>query len=235
MDHSDNSDEDLSNDNASMYSTQSEYGDSQEPAEKDAGDENDLTGQEKYEEKFMQALENVAEKSALTRTNALQQLCDLLMHHYMPDFVDERKMTLMDIVEKSVKRGKGTEQSFAANLAPLLITQLSGDEDITKGLGPFLLTVAQNEAVCHESRAKCCLALGLLNFLSGEHVGDLLSMMKNMEKIFSGSYVKGDNSPSSANAPAAQLHSAALSAWGLLLTQIPSGDFVSLMEQNVLP
>lgn len=233
-DHSD-SDEEFSGDNASIYSTQSEYGDSQELVDSEAVDENGLTGQEKYEEKFMQALENVAEKSAPTRTNALQQLCDLLMHHYMPDFVDDRKMTLMDVVEKSVKRGKGAEQTFAANLASLLLVQLNGDEDITKVLSPFLLIQAQNEAVSPDTRAKCCLALGLMNFLSGEHVGDLLSLMKQLEKIFNGSYVKGDNSPSSANAPTAQLHAAALSAWGLLLTQIPSGDFVSLMNQNALP
>jgi Interferon-related developmental regulator (IFRD) len=230
--HSDNSDDELSGDNASMYSTQSEYGDSQVGEEMD---ENGLTGQEKNEEKFMQALESVSEKSAQTRTNGLQQLCDLMMHHYMPDFVDDRKMTLMDVIEKSVKRGKGGEQAFAANLASLLIMQLNGDEDVTKVLSPVLLVQAQNDAVGPETRAKCCLALGLLNFLSGEHVGDLLTLMRHMEKIFSGSYVKGDNSPSSANAPAAQLHAAALSAWGLLLTQIPSGDFVSLMEQDKLP
>jgi hypothetical protein len=63
----------------------------------------DLTGHEK----FMQALENVAEKSSLSiRTIALQQLYDLLMHHTtMPDFVDERKIPLMNIVEKSVREG----------------------------------------------------------------------------------------------------------------------------------
>jgi hypothetical protein len=58
------------------------------------------------------------------------------------------------------------------------------------------------------------LGIEFVDFLSGEHVFDLLSLMKNMEKIFNIIYVQGDYSPSSANA-LAQLHSKVLIAWGL--------------------
>lgn len=61
------SDEESFNDNESMFSYQSEtYQGSTEEKEEEV----DIN--EKFEEKLLQALENAAEKSAQTRTNALQ-------------------------------------------------------------------------------------------------------------------------------------------------------------------
>ncbi|XP_019544632.1 interferon-related developmental regulator 2 [Aedes albopictus] len=235
--HNNDSDDDTSNDNASVYSTQSETlndaynnntdGDS---TQAEAG-----SGFEKHEEKLLQAIENATDKSLQTRINAFQVINETLVHHYIPDFIDDRKMTLMDAIEKSVKKGKGAEQAWAARIIPLLVIQLEGAQEINgmmNVLKPVLLATAQDGAASYDARAKCCMALGLLNFLGTDDIGDLLPLMKNFEGIFSGSYLKGDNTPSTANADAAALHSAALSAWALLLTLIPSGDLVSLVNSN---
>lgn len=80
---------------------------------------------------------------------------------------------------------------------------------------------------------QCCLSLGLLNFLGTDDLGEILPLMKSFEQIFCGSYLKGDNSPSSANSDAAALHSAALSAWGLLLTLLPSAAIARM--ENLPP
>lgn len=201
-------------------------------------DSEELSSNERYEEKFIQALENATEKSAQTRALALQSICEILMHRYMPDFVDDRKVTLIDCIEKSIRRGKGPEQVWGARLAPLLVLQLGGDDGISKALNQFLLTTVQDKSVSFDARAKCCTALGLLNFFGGDDIGDVVTLMQFFETIFCGSYLKGDDkTPISVSAEAGTLHAEALSAWGLLLTMVPSGDLVSWMSggQSMLP
>ncbi|KAM7353207.1 interferon-related developmental regulator 1 isoform 1-T4 [Cochliomyia hominivorax] len=227
-----NSEDESYNDNASVYSFVSENA----PSSVNDGDEMSIN--ERYEEKFMVALENATEKSAQTRVSALESMCEILMHRYMPDCVDDRKETLIDCIEKSIRRGKGMEQVWGARLAPLLVLQLGGDDGISKALNQFLLTTVQDKSVSFDARAKCCTALGLLNFFGNVDVGDLLTLMQFFEGIFSGSYLKGDDkTPISVNADAGTLHAEALSSWGLLLTMIPPGDFVSWMTngQSMLP
>lgn len=225
----DSNSEDESFDNVSVYSHVSEV------ASSEATDE---LANERFEEKFEKALEQATEKSAQTRVQALQAICELLMHRYMPDFVEDRKMTLMDFVEKSIRRGKGQEQVWGARLAPLLVLQMGGDEGVSKAMNHFLLNTVQDKSVSFDARAKCCTALGLLSFLGCEDVGELVQLMQCFEAIFAGSYLRGDDkTPVSVTAEAGTFHAEALNAWGLLLTLIPSGDFVSLMTtgQNMFP
>ncbi|EDX03540.1 GD22793 [Drosophila simulans] len=226
----DSNSEDESFDNVSVYSHVSEV------ASSEATDE---LANERFEEKFEKALEQASEKSAQTRVQALQAICELLMHRYMPDFVEDRKMTLMDFVEKSIRRGKGQEQVWGARLAPLLVLQMGGDEGISKAMNQFLLNTVQDKT-SRGLRCPCQVrtAVGLLSFLGCEDVGELVHLMQGFEAIFAGSYLRGDDkTPVSVTAEAGTFHAEALNAWGLLLTLIPSGDFVSLMTtgQNMFP
>ncbi|XP_053677876.1 interferon-related developmental regulator 2 [Anopheles nili] len=235
--NNDLSDDDTSNDNASTYSYQSEtqFGEGgQHNGSMDSGEsgESGSTGFEKYEEKLLQAIENASDKAQQTRINAFQTINEVLVHHYIPEFLDDRKVTLMDAVEKSLRRGKGAEQSWAARIIPLLVIQLEAPEDITEmvtALKPVLLTTALDGAAAYDARAKCCAALGLLCFVGVDDLGEILPLMKVLQGIFAGSYLKGDNSPSGANAEAGALHSAALGAWSLLLTLLPPSDLVELV------
>ncbi|XP_053682693.1 interferon-related developmental regulator 2 isoform X2 [Sabethes cyaneus] len=238
--HNAESDDELSNDAGSVYSYQSENANDAYNNNNDGGDgggqqQDQYEERLKYEEKLLQAIENVSDKSLQTRISAFQLINETLVHHYIPEFIDDRKMTLMDAIEKSIKKGKGSEQSWAARIIPLLVIQLDGADDINeliKVLKPVLVATALDTAASYDARAKCCMALGLMNFLASDDPGDLLPLMKNFETIFSGSYLKGDSSPSTAGIDAATLHSSALSAWALLLTQIPSGDLVSMVNSG---
>ncbi len=173
----------------------------------DESEEAGISSTEKYEERLVQAIENATEKSAQTRVAALQAMCDIMMHRFLPDFIDDRKITIMDIIEKSIKRGNGNEKSLAAQLAPLLIMQLGGDEEIAKSMGQLLLVTAQNNSNTFDARAKCVSALALLNFLGGDDIGDVITLMQQLEGIFSGSYLKGDKTPSAVVADAGNLNS----------------------------
>lgn len=195
-----------------------------------------VTTVEKYEEKLLQSLENATEKSAQTRTNAVQAICDILQHRHIPDFVEDRKITIMDIVEKSLRRGKGQEQEWAARLAPLLIIQLGGDAQVAGPLAQLLLTTLQNRATALSVRSWSCTALGLMSFLNCDDIGEIIATMHQFEQIFAGSYLKGDKTPSTVSDETSQLHVAAMGAWGLLATLIPSGDFCAYINNpNIGP
>lgn len=230
------SDDDVSQaDNMSVVSMSSDrYGSNSqdEGSNHNSNNSDELSAQERIEEKFSQALENATEKSVQTRCNALQAMCEILQHRYMPEYIEDRKVTIQDVAERSLKRGKGAEQGWGATLSSLLILQLGVDDAIAKALCETLLVTCQDNSVGFAARAKCCTALGLLNFLGTDDtgMGDVLETMQHFEHLFAGSYLKGDSTPSSAGADAALLHSAALNAWSLLLTLLPGGDFSVMMS-----
>lgn len=197
-------------------------------------DDSLVTTTEKYEEKLLQSIENATEKSAQTRTQAIQTICEVLQHRHIPDFIEDRKITIMDIVEKSLRRGKGAEQEWAARLAPLLIIQLGGEDHISSTLSQLLLATLNNRACAYSVRAWSCTALALLSFLNSDDIGDIIEAMQQFEQIFAGSYLKGDKTLPTVSDDAAQLHVAALGGWGLLATLIPSGDFCSYINSGRL-
>lgn len=197
--------------------------------------EEPLSAIEKYELKVLNALELATEKSAQTRTNALQEIAETMSQRYLPDMVESRKTTFIDLAEKSVRRGKGAEQSIGAQIVPMLILHLGEGKEVVKALAPLLTQTMQNKANSFDVRSKCCSALALATFLGSEDIGDSVVLMQQLETIFSDSYLKGDNSSSSAGADAAVLHCAAIRSWALLLTLIPPGDFVSIYNNGNFP
>lgn len=202
--------------------------------EEQQDDSQSVNGVEKFEDKLLQAIENATEKSAQTRTQAIQTICDILQHRHIPDFVDDRKITIMDIAEKSLRRGKGSEQEWAARLAPLLIIQLGGEDEVSTTLSAVLHTIVQNKSNSYSVRAWSSTSLALLNFLGCDDIGHTIEAMRLFEQLFAGSYLKGDKTTPTVSEDAAQLHVAALGAWGLLATLIPSGDFCTSMNNGSL-
>lgn len=195
-----------------------------------------VTTVEKYEEKLLQSIDNATEKSAQTRAQAIQAITEVLQHRYIPDFVEDRKVTIQDIIEKSLRRGKGSEQEWAARLAPLLLIELGGNGEIATSLNQHLLTVVQNRSATYKVRSWTCNALAMLTFLNVDDIGVIVETMQQFEHIFAGSYLKGDKTAPAVTDDAAQLHVAALGGWGLLATLIPPGDFCTYVNNgSVLP
>lgn len=195
-----------------------------------------VTTVEKYEEKLLQSIDNATEKSAQTRAQAIQAICEIFQHRYIPDFVEDRKITITDIIEKSLRRGKGNEQEWAARLAPILLIELGGNSEIASSLNQHLSTVVQNRSATYKVRSWACNALAMLTFLNVDDIGVIVETMQQFEHIFAGSYLKGDKTVPAVTDDAAQLHVAALGGWGLLATLIPPGDFCTYVNNgSVLP
>lgn len=201
-------------------------------APEDECSEGSHTPAKKYEEKLKLALENATAQSSETRVNALQAIEKILSQCFLPDFVEKQKTTIMDILREAIRHGIGAEQSAAAQIVSMLVLQLGGGNEFVKELGPILLVTALNQSNALNVRAKCCLGLGLLHFLGNENIEDIVLLMQQLESIFSGSYLKGNKKTSTISADVCELHCAALSAWGLLLTLIPTGNFCNMFQKN---
>lgn len=226
------SDEDSLNDNNSVISLNSDgtYLDDGGFEEPDEQAQSDV-----FEEKLMEAIDGLTQKSAQGRTSCLESVGTSLTMKYIPEFVLNRKMTLTDCIERCLKKGRGVEQAAAAQLATLLCVQLgSGDytDEVFREISPLLTLILLDHSMSVVARSKCCWALGLLSFLA--NTGDVDETMSTLESIFSGSYRKGDGSIPTVAPEIASLHYAALSAWSLLLTITDLSSLSSLPTLNQL-
>lgn len=174
----------------------------------------------KYEEKILQLIENCAEKSVKIRIPALRSMCEIMQHRYFPDFIMERKITIIDIIEKSLRRGKLEEQELAARLLILLIIQIGGEYNDFKTVCQILSTVLNNST--------CLQSFAMFHFLTGEDIGEIVNVMIQIEQVFT----KAEASNALANENLVQLNVEAMKGWGLLATRIPPGDFVSYVNNG---
>lgn len=216
------------NDNNSLISGYSEN----TSAEDGTTDEVDgITQQEAFEEKLVEAIDGLTQKSAQGRTSNFEAVAKAFIKKYVPDFVQDRKLTIIDCIERSLRKGRGPEQAASAELAPLLCVQLGVDasDDVVNNLKPVLKSTAHDNSVSALARAKCCTSLALITYLSGGEMGDVLDLMQQFQVIFSGSYLKGDGAMPNVNGDLAGLHAAALSAWTLLFTLMSPGDVYTMI------
>ncbi|XP_059078298.1 interferon-related developmental regulator 1-like isoform X2 [Tigriopus californicus] len=228
-------DESVFNDNASLMSNVSDgsqYKDEFAHNEDATGD--DLTQDEVFEEKLREAMDMATQKSANGRTNALKALCTGFFKRYLPDFVDDRRVTLTDIVDKAVKKGKADEKVAAANLAVMICVELGTStvaEEVFKDLKPLFTTQILDNSVSSKARAALASALGAICFLSSSDLNEFPQVMDTMETVFKASY--NNNEPTKHTEDILSLHEAALSSWTLLLTLLPPSKAFKLLESHV--
>lgn len=219
-DHAGSDDETFA-DNASVISNASEQSFAREEGgaggfgaipENDDGGEGggDETADDVFEDKLRDAIEMATQKSAAGRVGALNAIGVAFGKKFLPDFVEGRRMTIADVVEKSLKRGKGAEQVAAANLAVSLIIQLRGDaDDIYREIKPILAVIINDNSAPPSARVACAHALGNLCFLAAQAIAEVQSVMEMLEALFAGGLTLSD------------LATAALSSWTLLATVMP--------------
>ncbi|XP_045474111.1 interferon-related developmental regulator 2 [Harmonia axyridis] len=220
--------DDESCDNASVFSVET----------KSASDDcEDEFLQDQFEEKLIELMDGLTQKSAQGRTNCLLNISKALVSKYVPAFVSDRHFTLCDGIERCLKKGSTAEKSAASELASIVCVQLGaepGCEEVCKALKPVLMTTAADNSASAAVRGKCCSTLGLLSFLANSEVGDILSLMRQFETYFSGSYHKGGVTNTNVTPEQANFHAAALSAWGLLLTTIDPSSVSMMLETKSL-
>ncbi|XP_043283529.1 interferon-related developmental regulator 2 [Venturia canescens] len=231
------SDEDSSNnDAASVISVQSDKC----SVVDDAANENDIeeeSQQEVFEEKLREAIDGLTQKSVKGRTSCFSRVEKIFTIKYIPDFVEDRKMTITDCIERGLKKGRNEERCSAARLSTLLCVQLGvfdSAEIVCKDLKSTLTYIANDNTASNNARAECCWALSMNQFFSGNDAGDTVDIVQLLSTIFAGSYLKGNGAVASISADLASLHAAALSSLTLLLTVMSSSDIYNMLASSKL-
>jgi len=221
------------NDNASQMSASSEcsFFQTEQPNTEEPVDE--LSQEEQFLEKVKEAIDLATQKSAPGRTKAIDAVCHAFLKRYMPDFVDNRRVTVCDVVERSLKKGKGGELSSAAKLAVLLCLQLDDAEQVFKDLKSIMVHMAQDGSVAPTSRAAVVRSLAGLCFLGGGEMAEVVKMMNILEGIFSASFLRGDGSVPNHSVELLALHTAALDSWALLVTLLSNGDAYRMVDSHL--
>lgn len=188
---------------------------------------------EQFEGKLKDAIELASQKSAAGRVKALDAICTGFLKRYYPDFVENQQMTICDLVERSLKKGKGAEVEVAAKLSILLALQLNDPEDVYKELKTLMTQIVNDKTANPAARASVAVSLAGLCFLGGGEMAEVVSTMAVLEGIFSASYAKAEWTLPSFPPEVAALHSACLAAWSLLLTLQSSGEVFRIANTNI--
>ena len=117
-----------------------------EPAQQDA-----------LEDNLKEAIDGLTQKSVKGRISCFQTIEKMFTTKYLPDFVEDRKMTMSDSVERGLKKGRGEEQSFAARLSTLLCVQLGvfdSAEVVCKDLKSTLTFIANDNSASSNARSE---------------------------------------------------------------------------------
>lgn len=128
----------------------------------------EVTQQEAFEEKLKEAIDGLTQKSAKGRVLCFHGVEKIFAVKYVPEFVEDRKMTIADSVEKGLKKGRGDEQSSAARLSTLLCVQLGmfdSAETVCKDLKSPLTFIANDNTASVTGRTEVILHFPLDSLL----------------------------------------------------------------------
>lgn len=229
------SDDDLASDVVSHYSSASESASVLEDGTGDVVDEQ--TAQEETEDKLKQCIDNLMDKSAKTRLAALESLRLAFSSKVLYDFLLERRLTISDCLERSLKKGGGEEQAAAATLCALLCVQLGGGNEGEEAFSifrPILSVIMTDSLASLTARQNCARALGICCYVLGAVENeDLVKCMGHLESVFVAAYPLGDGSLPSIKTGIPALHSAALQSWSLLCTVCSASHIDKLVTYHL--
>ncbi|XP_072305482.1 interferon-related developmental regulator 2 isoform X2 [Eucyclogobius newberryi] len=234
------SDDELTSDILSHYSSASEGASViDEPINCTSGNDtvDELTALEETEDKLKQCIDNLTDKSAKTRLAALESLRQAFSSRLLYEFLTERKLTVSDCLERSLKKGGGEEQAAAATLFSLLCIQLGGGDEAAEGfkmLRPVFTTLLIDTGASLIARQSCARALGMCCYVSAAEDGeDLIQSLSLLEGVFMATYPNGEGVLPIVKPGSPALHAAALQAWALLLTLCPASKINSLLDVHI--
>lgn len=138
---------------------------------------------------------------------------------------------MLDIVERSLRKGKGDEQATAASLLAVMGVAMgsAGEEfgELTLDATKLLQNIVSDTSASPIARTKCCTTLAINSFIYSDSGDDSSNLALDiLFNCFSGSFIKGNGAVPELSPAMSALHTAALNAWTLLITVHPY-DFVS--------
>lgn len=230
------SDDELTSDVLSHYSSASE---TTSVVDEGTGGEavDEQTAQEETEDKLKQCIDNLMDKSAKTRLAALESLRQAFCSKVLYEFLSERRLTISDCLERSLKKGGGEEQTATATVFTLLCIQLGGGDEAEVGfnmLRPLLSNILIDSGASLAARQSCARALGMCCYVSaGDDGEDLIKSLALLEGVFTSSYPNREGVLPTPKPGTPGLHAAALQAWALLVTLCPASKLLVLLDLHL--
>lgn len=221
-------------DNQSVSSSQSETQSIIIDGENDEVDE--ISAQEDFEDKLKEVIESLTQKSAKSRSDGLKSLKVAFSKKYICDFLNGRKETVMDSLERCLKKGRGEEQALAAQCMAMALVQFGAGDDCDQLFGsvrPSLLVTLADTTMAPRARAACAETLGIGSFIAGGELEQVLGIMAALEKVFRASYLKGDQSVPNHTPDVAAMHNSSLAAWTLLLSIAPPSIINAFVDSHL--
>jgi len=163
-------------------------------------------------------------KSSESRLVGMEKMVNFFKHQSLTEFIKRNfnYVIMYDAIEYSIACSSGREKVLASQLAVLMIAHLPDCTGPSEYLNYLLETNASNKLI--EDRSCVLTSLAEIYFFGRRKVeSDGINLCQELEEIFAEGYdeeVADDE------------HVAALNAWILLLTLIPSSELVQLVQSE---
>lgn len=184
-----------------------------------------------FEDKLSEVLELASGKAAKERTKAFDNLRKAFSKKYIPWYLEDRRMTVSDTIERGLKRGKVDEQIAAASLVGVFCAQIGsseGDVETYSALKSALTPLMLDPTADPRTRGQVAFALGIASFILGQ-VEEFGGPLEDFEKVFSGSYKGGTkHSPETL-----AMHTSALASWTLLMSMMSPMKCYKTLESHI--
>lgn len=190
------------------------------------------------EDQLVEAFDNLTAKSAKTRLVAFETIRKALSQRYLVEFIYMRKVTILDTINRSIKRSKGQDLGHAATLISLVCATIGPEPETDPMFSELisqLLVLLADQTISADVRTKCARSIGVCTYIIGV-AGYLEQVMDRLYEIFCASCAKGDGTMPNPSEPLATLHATCLQAWALLLTALNTSSpaiAIELVEEQM--
>lgn len=201
-------------------------------ASDDYQEESGVLDVENIEDQLVEAFDNLTAKSARTRLLAFETIRKTLTERYMIGFIYNRKVTILDSLSRCIKKSKGQDLGYAANLISIICATIGPTPEtdpVFSELVSHLIILLQDQTIQLTVRSNCARTIAICTYIIGIE-GYLEQIMDRLYAIFSASCAKGDGTMPSFNDQLAELYSSSLESWTLLLIAVNNSSPIIALE-----
>lgn len=169
-------------------------------------------------------LDLLSEKSGATREIALEAIFKELKNQYHEEFVTKSRLTLLDSLKKSLRKGSAKERKFAALcVAMTSVTLGAEDDELVHEFQPVLseLISPQNTSVPEEAKATLAESLAMVCFIAADE-NQTLNVINELFAVVQHHTSKNE------------LVAASLRAWSLLVSTISKSTGIEPIVEQAL-
>lgn len=203
--------------------------DSEYPFDGDADENGGAEHIEDFEGKLLDHLEGCRQKSSKLRLKSLTEVKKAMCRRHIDAFILERKESILDMLERLLKRGNSDDKVWASQIVCTFCSQLGDSESlhVFNTLKAILTTLSNDMTETPAARSNAILALGMACFIGAEEPSDNIDCLRLFKALFS------KKLPTEATHH--QTWAAAVNAWGLILTVVSQNVIAAEITDCINP